>query len=346
MASNLALVSGSPFIGNPIVYQVTGNNLAGSPVFHRIRLKVTCALTTDTDWTDIIMSSPVGNGETIRIDISSALRTVADKYVYTPNPPEEYPYIKYYLSAWDEYLLNGQEYSGESTPTTNGSEQNPSCALMGAYSDLERLLSNGSKLAYKFTRKPNTVEIVQVGEEYVSPLSIEPATIAEITNGQTSATYEIAYDGMQKINGHRLYALDKDQTDRYQLRFVNGLGCLESINVQSLMKQEVQIETEQFTSAKQEMFNEISRGFAVKMNDFNKYKMSSGAVDRAWQEWFLHEFLMAEQVWIKINGTWIPCHVLPDETVQGIDMISKAPLDVQFTLQLDICGSPLSALAI
>lgn len=351
MASGLILVSGSPLIGSPIVYQVISDTLSGTPVFHRVKLKVTCALTTDNDWTEIEMSSPVGSHETIYIDISSALRAVADKYQFTPSPPTNYPYVKYYLAAWDEYLLNGIIYSGESNPTTNGSAQSPSSALMGAFSDLERLkaLPNtygfGERMTSKFTRKPSTTEIVQVGETYIRPQPMV-VTIGNIANGPQSTTTLIQGEGQQIINGVSLYALPFGQKDRYQLRFVNGLGCLESINVQSLAKEEVSFETQQFTLARQQKFSDVSRGMAVKRNDTTKYKLSSGPLDAAWQQWFLHEFLMARWAWIKIDDYWIPCHILPDETVQAIDRKTNDPLEVQFTVQLDITGSALSSLAV
>ena len=69
-------------------------------------------------------------------------------------------------------------------------------------------------------------------------------------------------------------------------------------------------------------------------------------LDRLWQQWYLHELLPTPQAWIWIDGLWIPCHIVPEETVSGISRSDGKLLEVQFTVRLDIAGSPYSALAV
>ena len=45
-----------------------------------------------------------------------------------------------------------------------------------------------------------------------------------------------------------------------------------------------------------------------------------------------------------VNGVWVPCHIVTDETVSGISREKADMLQVDFSVELDIDGSPMSAL--
>ena len=342
MASNLQLISGSPLIGSPIVYQVTAGLPVGDVTFQRVKMYVTARLSTDSTARRYEMSQPADKGETVEIDIRSALQAVADKYEYTAEPPTRYPYIVFSLEACDEYMQNGQN-SGDVGITTNPG----GCALMGSFSDLERLKAQqAGRNTTKFTRKPNglaAAEIVTVGETYLRP---EPMAvgIGNITNGPRVRSYTITGEGYHTLSvgseSVKVYAV-ADHQDRYCLRFVNGLGVVESVSVESLVSEDVA-----YVKARQELFNQVSRGAVVKQNDQERLKLSSGPVDRLWQQWFLHELLTTPQAWIWIDEMWVPCHIVPEETVSGLSRVDGKPLEVQFTVRLDIAGSPFAALAI
>lgn len=152
---------------------------------------------------------------------------------------------------------------------------------------------------------------------------------------------------MQVLNGREVFALPASQrTDRYEFRFVNGLGCLESISVCSLSTTEMNVTSESYIRSIQETFGKFSRGVVIKSNDYETWKLSSGPLDIYWQSWFMHEFLMTKKAWIKIGANWIPCHILADETVSGLNRQENGICEVQFSMQLDINGSPLASLAI
>lgn len=345
MASNLQLISGSPLIGSPIVYQVKAGSPVGDITFQRVKLYVSAALSGGTS-RRYEMSQPAQKGETVEIDISSALQAAADSYEYTAEPPTNYPYVIFALEACDEYMQNGQN-SGDVGIVTNPGGR----ALMGSFSDLERLrAAQAGRNATRFSRKPLTgaVEIVTVGETY---LRAEPMNvgIATITNGPRVRKFTISSEGLHTLavgsESVKVYAAAASP-DRYWLRFVNGLGVVESVSVQSLVSEEVSYKVSEYVKARQELFNQVSRGAVVKQNDRERLKLSSGPVDRLWQQWYLHELLMTPQAWIWIDGLWIPCHIVPEETVAGVNRADGKPLEVQFSVRLDIAGSPFAALAI
>lgn len=346
MAKNLVFSSGSPLIGSPIIYTVQAADLSGrlpessNIAFHRLRVKVKAGLR-GGDYKEIEMSSMVDNGEVLSVDISSALRAVADEYEYTAEPPAAYPYIQFSLSAWDEYMQNGKLEDNVGLVTNDGGR-----ALMGGYSDLDRLVAGNIKQTKVFTRKPSSMpEIVVEGETYIRPANME-VTIGNITSGPSSLSYPIVIDaehpaGVREIvEGVSVYVMEKYRADRYQFRFINSFGCMESIGVYSNATEKMNLTKEEYVLSRRETFNKFSRGYVTKVNDYETFELSSGPLDRMWQQWFLHEFLMARWVWILIEGRWLPCHILPADTITGADRVSRSIYQVRFSVRLDINGSP------
>lgn len=346
MASNLILHSGSPLIGSPIVYQVTAGSPVGDVTFQRVKLRVSAGLSTESGRYTFEFSQPVTKGETIKIDIASALQSVADKYEYTPVTPQSYPYLEFSLEACDEYMQNGQN-SGDVGVVTNPGGR----ALMGRFSDLERLKSAlAGRTTSRFSRKPSTlVEVVTVGSTYLRPVPMSVG-IGNVVSGPEVKSAVITTAGHQTLFPRTAYAIDvyavPATADSYELRFVNGLGVVESVCVRSLIQEEMPVTTDDLVIARQQMFNEVSHSIAIKQNDHERLKLSSGPTDRAWQQWFLHELLMTPQAWIRIDGMWIPCQIMPEETVGGIDRTKGGVIETLFTVRLDISGSPYEALAI
>jgi len=354
----IGYIKGSPMIGNPITIMpkamtISKTNTDDIIAFHRLIVEVKARLSTDADYTVITDSTSVENGEVVDFDISSALRAVADAYEYTPNPTS-YPIIEFQVKAYDEYMLNGE------TKKNQGTCYLPSAstfygALMGKYSDMERLKSNGFKRVTSFSRKPASFpEIVAVGESivYVNDFSMPEGHVsgydfADITTYMDDEAHKsipksivktITSEGTQIIGGRTYYAVPAN-SDRYQFRFINSLGVLDSISVYSLRETEVNITQDEQHVVRTESFDSISNAIVRKSMDYETWKLSSGPVDQQWQSWFIHEFLMAKHVWIYIDGVWVRCHIIPDETVKGFSRRSASLLDIQFSVRLDINGS-------
>lgn len=368
MALNLTLVGGSPMIGNPIVYAVTAATLKGEVSFHKVKLEVTASMVPSADdrvynkenKVVLTFSSVVNSGETVQIDISSALRSAADTYVYSSVPPSAYPYITFSLKAWDEYMQNGQEAQKTAVITNAGGT-----AIFGSFTDLERMLSGGNKLAKSFSRKPSgcDLEVVVEGETVVVPEILNSGvSIGSLAVGPSSHVYPVTFDvskvqtdigiSMQTLGNRDFLVLSKEEGkkryggDRYCFRFINSLGVMESFAVQSLATQQMVMDSEKSVISMPETFSNFSRGIYEKKNDIEKWKLSSGPLHRTWLSWFLHEFLMATHAWIKVDGNWIPCHIVGDDTVTGIDRTKSDAYCVDFTVELDIKGSPIGALVI
>lgn len=345
MAKSIIYSSGSPLIGSPIIYNVTASTLtSGANVsLHSLILEVSCSISSEGKTYTYPVRCAVDSGETVAIDVSSALRAVADSYEYSPTPPEAYPYLSYSLTAYDEYILNGELYEKVGTVTSDDHK-----AILGAYSDLDRLTANGSKLARHFTRKPtSSPEVLVLGESIVCPRSFDTyISEANITTGPTSAVVTPTTEGLQTINNRKVFVQSTSKYPRYQFRFVNSLGCLESISVTSLIASEMQATTDQWARRTPQSFSKVSRTVHVKQGDKERWTLSSGPLDRNWQQWFLHEFLMSSDVWILIDGNWLPVHIVVEETTTIHDETADSPRTVTFTIEFDFYGSPYAALTV
>lgn len=379
-------ITGSPLIGNPITVTVQPAAHHQSWTFHRIILSVYAALVvpdaddgqSDTDYTVLKFTTPVETkiiDETsvtlpVEFDISSALQAVFDRYKYNHRPPSQYPYVKFRVEAVDEYVTTGETMQTD-TVFLGGlyNDETPIYfyALQGAFSDFERLTTNGeSRQATKFSRKPWSVspEVVFCGSEIVRPIDfaigLESDYVDEDehlidnhpTGGPKSAVYVVPdTEGSYHIGssgegtGIPVYAVAKPR-DGYELRLINSLGCLESLHVCCLSTKEVQISTDQYDIATRETFSQFSRGLAVKSGNHEEWRMTSGPQNEAWASWYIHELLLTQICWILIGQTWVPCHILPEETVILNNRAKAQMIEVQFTVRLDITGSPLADLRV
>ena len=104
MARSVELTSGSIFNGNPITLLIKPAVINGSPTFHRVIIDVVCGMS-GGNYETIRMSAPVveeKSSSAIEVDISSALRTFRDSYVYTAEPTT-YPLVKFRVMVYAEW---------------------------------------------------------------------------------------------------------------------------------------------------------------------------------------------------------------------------------------------------
>lgn len=366
------ITSGSPLCGSPIVLTVQANAVSESSTlaFHRIVVNVIAALEgVDTDFTVQSFHATIGNeteeGRTKTFDISSALQTVLDKYEYTPDAVT-YPRVLFYVEAWEEMMING-------VPMTSDTYSYPSAsgqylyAIGGRYSDYERRMAQSEfKKALRFSRKPSsTPQIVCVGETFAyTPAftgeeGFDGYSLLDLPSGPTSVITTITEEGAQQIGGVSVYAMPKQMADRdrYEFRFINSLGVLESVSVHSLAETSANLETTQYTKAAIETFKNFSRAFYKKYDGAETIKMSSGPVDRYWQQWFVHEFLVSEHVWLffpdmtkstvrvsgEAEGVWLPVHITAEDTITLENRTTSDTLAVSFVVEMDDKGSVMLA---
>ena len=208
MAANLLLVDGSIFNGNPIRFAVTPLTLSGSPSFHRMVFDVKCGVS-GGNYETIRMTEPVltENGKAVQIDVSSALRSFRDSYEYSPLPGVM-PVVKFNVSAYDEYMIDGELHKSE--PISNMAGDNTKQTIFGGFSDYDRLMSEGNMSVSRLTRKPNTTpQLVCVGEQLVYADAYSPAvSLATATwEAPEAKAYNITAEGAQTVGGQQLFAL-------------------------------------------------------------------------------------------------------------------------------------------
>lgn len=349
MAQKINLTSGSVFAGNPITFTITPS-VATNPSFHRVIVEVHFDDGTGSYEINKLTIPVTTEGSDVSLDISSALRITLDSYKYTATPTT-YPVVSWYIKAYDEYMDNNGEVhtnAGEvyypADGSKNGGSTNLRC-IAGAFSDIERLKSGVTKAVTLLSCKPTaTHEIAVVGESFVYPVSYSAAqNLAPSSSLTAPASQEqvITKEGAQSIQGHPIYALPSSEAeDRTTFRFVNRFGCLESISVPKSYSQKMSVESTQYTKAIQETFNEFSRSAIQKQNDRESWLYQSDPLTKAWQQWYLHEFLMSKHVWLKANDAWLPCTINLEDEITIKDDTNKNMYSVSFTAKLGINGNP------
>lgn len=352
MAQKINLTSGSVFAGNPITFTITPS-VATKPSFHRVIVEVNFDDGTGSYETNKLTIPVTTEGRDVSLDISSALRISLDNYEYTATP-STYPVVSWYIKAYDEYMDNNGEVhtnAGEvyypQKPVSGGST-NLRC-IAGAFSDIERLKSGVTKAVTLLSCKPTaTHEIAVVGESFVYPVSYSAgqnlATSSSLT-APASRDQAITKEGAQSIQGHPIYALPSlEAEDRTTFRFINRFGCLESISVPKSYSQKMSVESTPYTKSIQETFNQFSRAAIKKQNDRESWLYQSDPLTKEWQQWYLHEFLMSEHVWLKANDTWLPCTISLEDEITIKDETTKNMYSVSFTATLGINGDPFASI--
>lgn len=353
MALKINLTSGSVFAGNPITFTIT-TSVATKPSFHRVIVEVHFDNGTGSYETNKLTIPVTTEGRDVSLDISSALRITLDSYKYTATP-STYPVVSWYIKAYDEYMdNNGEVHTGvgevyyPADGSKNGGSTNLRC-IAGAFSDIERLKSGVTKAVTLLSCKPtDTHEIAVVGESFVYPVSYSAgqnlATSSSLT-APVSREQEITKEGAQSIHGHPIYALPSSEAeDRTTFRFINRFGCLESISVPKSYSQKMSVESTQYTKAIQETFNQFSRAAIKKQNDSESWLYQSDPLTESWQQWYCHEFLMSERVWLKANDAWIPCIINLEDEITIKDETNKNMYSVSFTATLGINGDPFASI--
>ena len=341
MAANLKLVDGSIFNGNPITFAVTPLTLSGSPSFHRMVFDVKCGIS-GGNYETIRLTEPVltEDGKAVQVDISSALRTFRDSYEYSPEPGVM-PLVKFNVSAYDEYMINGNP--GQTEPISYLPGEEVKQTIFGGFSDYDRLMGEQDMKVGRLTRKPNTTpQLVCVGEQLVYADAYSPAvSLTTATwNAPEAKAYNITAEGAQTVGGQQLFALPASEAAlRTEFRFINSFGVLESISIPKSFEHEVDIKATKYTVTRKETLHSFSRSAVRKQGNQEGWNYMTDPLDETWLAWYLHELFMSEYVWMKINGKFLPCIIESEETIKFADNTKDDIYSVSFTARLSFCGS-------
>jgi hypothetical protein len=352
MAKQILLTSGSILAGNPITFSIKPSDAGTSPSFHRVIVEVTYD-NNNGNYEVIKLSVPVTQeGKDVVLDVSSALRVPLEDFQYSPLVAT-YPMVKWYIKAYDEYMnSNGElktnqgiQYYPQEPNTSDGGATNLRC-IAGAFWDIERMVSGVTKSVKSLSRKPQSLpQLMVVGDTYAyTPAYSESQSLLGSSglNGLTapqSREVEITKEGLQTIGEQSIYAMPKDEgKDRMVFRFINSFGVLECVSIPRTYSKKLSIQSSSYTVTKLETFNSFSRSAVSKKNDRESWLFMTDPLDENWLQWYLHEFLMSNHIWINVKGNWIPVTVIPEDEITFLDKTNTNMYSVSFTAKLDIYG--------
>ena len=345
MAAYLKLVEGSVFNGNPITFAVTPLKIEGStPSFHRVVFEVKCGIS-GGGYETIRLTEPVlsEDGTEVIVDISSALRSFRDSYNYSPKPGVM-PVVKFNVSAYDEYMINGNPNQTEPISYLPGNEVKQT--IFGGFSDYDRLTAENEAMPVsRMTRKPTTTpQLACVGETiiYVDPYSPAVDFLTPTWDAPEAKSFTITNEGQQTVGDISVFALPQSEAvRRTEFRFINSFGVLESISVPRVYSKKLGITAINYTVTRRETLRSFSREAVRKQNNQEEWNFQTDPLDEEWLAWYLHEFLMSEHTWININGKFLPCTIIAEEEITFHDKTKQEMHSVSFTAKLDFCGSTI-----
>ena len=345
MAAYLKLVEGSIFNGNPITFAVTPVKIEGIiPSFHRMVFEVKCGIS-GGNYETIRLTEPVltEDGAEVMVDISSALRSFRDSYQYSPEPGVM-PVVKFNVSAYDEYMINGNP--GQTEPISYLPGSNVKQTLFGGFSDYDRLTAeNNTMPVSRLTRKPTTTpQLACVGETviYVAPYNPAIDIFSSKWDAPEAKVFTITKEGQQTVGDIIVFALPQSEAiRRTEFRFINSFGVLESISVPRGFSKQLNITSTSYTVTRRETLRSFSRSVTRKQDDREGWIFQTDPLDEEWLAWYLHEFLMAKCTWINIKGKFLPCTIIAEEEITFQDETKNEMHSVSFTAKLDFCGSTI-----
>ena len=349
MAEQILLTSGSILAGNPITFSIKPSNAGTSPSFHRVIVEVTYD-NNNGDYEVIKLSVPVTQeGKDVVLDVSSALRVPLEDFHYSPLIAT-YPMVKWYIKAYDEYMnSNGElktnqgiQYYPQEPNTSDGGATNLRC-IAGAFWDIERMVSGVTKSVTALSRKPQSLpQLMVVGDIYAyTPAYSAPQSLLDSATlvAPQSREVEITQEGLQTIGEQSIYAMPKDEgKGRMVFRFINSFGVLECVSIPRTYSKKLSIQSNTYTVTKLETFNSFSRSAVSKQNDRESWLFMTDPLDENWLQWYLHEFLMSNHIWLNVKGNWIPVTIIPEDEITFLDKTNTNMYSVSFTAKLDIYG--------
>ena len=344
MASSLQIVDGSIFNGNPITFSVIPATIMGTPAFHRMVFEVKCGISGGS-YETIRLTEPVltEDGAKVKVDISSALRSFRDFYQYSPEPGVM-PVVKFNVSAYDEYMINGNP--GQTEPISYLPGSNVKQTLFGGFSDYDRLTAeNNTMPVSRLTRKPTTTpQLACVGETviYVAPYNPAIDIFSSKWDAPEAKAFTITKEGQQTVGDISIFAMPQSEAvRRTEFRFINSFGVLESISVPRVYSKKLNITSTSYIVTRRETLRSFSREAVRKQNNQESWDFQTDPLDEAWLAWYLHEFLMSEHTWINIKGKFLPCTIIAEEEITFQDETKQEMHSVSFTAKLDFCGSTI-----
>ena len=205
------------------------------------------------------------------------------------------------------------------------------------------MVSGVTKSVTALSRKPQSLpQLMVVGDIYAyTPAYSAPQSLLDSATlvAPQSREVEITKEGLQTIGEQSIYAMPEDEgKDRMVFRFINSFGVLECLSIPRTYSKKLSIQSSNYTVTKLETFNSFSRSAVSKQNNRESWLFMTDPLDENWLQWYLHEFLMSNHIWINVKGNWIPVTIIPEDEITFLDKTNTNMYSVSFTAKLDIYG--------
>lgn len=339
------------FINNPIVLNIQDMQYPEGATFKQIKVNIVVTPSykgASTKEHSFGLDASIGG--VMSFDISSALRAEMNKWHPTPDLLQlddigeyevfYYPYATFEVEVWEEYMLDGEVYSGSKTKVEKA------YAYYGGLSAYERMTIRNVPADYiinkELTKKPRSGALWGNGDLNIQNVLVGYNT--EVVGNCVTIT-----DGVLKPGTY------------HHFMFVNSLGVLETCSAVMREALSYTIESTEMNLVTVPSYFSESNITVSKSGNRPTFKMSSGYVNRVWADWWTTEFLMAKRYWIRYGSTkkqvlnddgeniwietplWLPCVIIPsDDEVTVYNKSEQSLPHIDFDVRIGVEGSVIN----
>lgn len=333
------MTGGQYFAGSPIVVELGSFGFPASATFKQVTLEVSTTFMGKT--LTYPFTAEVGSEDTLKFDISSALRAAMSQYDFAEELSAGNAAIggtqgtvqrsaaSFTLNAYTKYMLDGILYTGTRMSNSGGK------AVLGEWSEVERYLGatqslSGSPVAA--TTKP-TADVERVGADSV-------ITSVIIANGTTETIFKNASAEASDAFTLQGRTVLRDSNQNYiDFLFVNSRGAVEGVSALMRESHNYNTKTTEQTLITGPDFAPTRSTTAYADASRSHWPMSSGWQTREWLAWWATDFLRARRWWMRIGGRFLPVTVKPDkESVEIYNRQKQEAHSVDFTVTLALEG--------
>lgn len=344
------------FSGSPVVIDISGLEWPSSSPFDIVKVNI-------KDSEDNIIGdfhADTGGQAEISFDIQSALRALWADYDFTDEVTKAEAAIKatsvdgqsytrdyrsYSIELYTEYLdSNDNEMNTSQCDLSSNEDGSSGKCMIGALTEWERYNvsakeeADASSWEHTGLRNGDASTKPTSSPERVGQNSI--TSWVDVNNdGTTSVFFHPKAQAAADSETEHSPLVLRDSQDYQDFIFVNRRGAVETCSALTKESMDISIDVDSYNRIERPSFIPSRSLFSVATGGRRSWEMSSGYTDRAWAEWWVQEFLMAQRHWMRIDDKFVPVIVEPSK--KNIGIYDKAKQDmphVDFTVTLALEG--------